>query len=190
MDFVIMLLVVGLTFGICFLADKGFTKLFRSKAQHTTGLSVRLNKKYGAFGLILFVLGLGSVFAGLKDGWVLLAGGGLIMVVGIGMIVYYLSNGIYYDEESFLHTAFLRSGRTYRYGQIVSQRLYVVQGGNVLVELHMDDEKAVQVQCNAVGAQKFLDHAFAGWCRQKGLKAEDCPFHDPDNSCWFPNGEE
>ena len=70
-----ILLVAGAVFGICFLVDKGFTKAFRSQVQHQSGLSVRPNKKYGAFGLILVVLGLAAVFAGLNDDTVLLVGG-------------------------------------------------------------------------------------------------------------------
>ena len=63
MEYLAMLLLAGMTFGICFLVDKGFTGVFRGKAQHKTGRSVRANKRYGAFGLILFVIGLAALFA-------------------------------------------------------------------------------------------------------------------------------
>ena len=39
-----VLLVAAVVFGICFLADKGFTKIFRGQVQHRSGLSVRPNK--------------------------------------------------------------------------------------------------------------------------------------------------
>ena len=73
-----ILLVAGIVFGVCFLVDKLFTKTFRSQAQHQSGLSVRPNKKYGAFGLILVVVGLGAVFSGLNNDKVLLFGGGFV----------------------------------------------------------------------------------------------------------------
>ena len=63
MEFLGVLLVAALVFLVCFLIDKGFTKLFRSQIEHRSGLAVRLNKKYGAFGLILAVLGVATVFA-------------------------------------------------------------------------------------------------------------------------------
>ena len=44
MQVLIVILVVAGTFGLCFLLDKGYTKLFRSKAQHMSGKAVRLTK--------------------------------------------------------------------------------------------------------------------------------------------------
>ena len=180
-----ILLVVAVVFGICFLADKGFTKLFRGQAQHQSGLSVRPNKKYGAFGLILVVVGLGGVFAGLKDDKVLLFGGCVVVLLGIGLVIYYLSTGLFYDEESFLYTSFGKKSVTYHYRDIQAQQLYNAQG-SMMVELYMTDGKSVNVHGNMVGAYDFLDKAFTRWCAQRGINAEDCPFHDPSNSCWFP----
>ena len=180
-----ILLVAAVVFGICFLVDKVFTKIFRSQAQHQSGLSVRPNKKYGAFGLILAVVGLGAVFMGLQDDKVLLFGGGFVIVLGICLVVYYLSTGLFYDEESFLYLSFGKESVTYRYQDIQAQQLYNAQG-NLVVELYMVDGKSVHVHSNMVGAFDFLDMAFSRWCAQKGIAAEDCPFHDPSNSCWFP----
>lgn len=192
MEIIPIALVAAATFGVCFLIDKGFARIFRSKAQHFSGRSIRLSKKYGAFGLILFMLGLAAVFAGLGDGWVLIAGGAVVMVLGICLAVYYLTFGIFYDDDGFVYTSFGRRSVTYRYDQILHQQLYVVQGGNVLVELHMADGRAVQVQLQLQGAEDFLNTAFLGWVRQKNLDVRDgsCDFHDPEKSCWFPSAEE
>ena len=57
MEYIAVLIIALLVFGICFLIDKGFTKLFRSQAQHYSGLSVRLNKRYATIGIIMFALG-------------------------------------------------------------------------------------------------------------------------------------
>ena len=180
-----ILLVAGIVFGVCFLVDKLFTKTFRSQAQHQSGLSVRPNKKYGAFGLILVVVGLGAVFSGLNNDKVLLFGGGFVIVLGIALVLYYLSTGLFYDEESFIYLSFGKKSVTYHYRDIQSQQLYNAQG-NLMVELYMADGKSVHVHANMVGAYDFLDKAFSGWCAQRGIAAEDCPFHDPANSCWFP----
>lgn len=180
-----ILITALLTFGVCFLLDKGFTKIFRNQAQHKSGLSVRLNKKYGAVGLILFVLGLSAIFAGLRNGWLLIAGGFLILVVGVGLVVYYMTFGVFYDEESFILTTFGRKSVTYQYRDIQGQQLYNSYG-NILIELHMADGRTVDLQAGMEGVYPFLDQAFDRWCSQKGTDPEACSFHDPQNSCWFP----
>ena len=184
-----VLLIAALVFGVCFLIDKGFTRLFRSQAQHKSGLAVRLNKKYGAFGLIMFVLGLSAIFTGIGDGWVLIAGGALIAAAGIALVVYYMTFGVFYDADSFILTTFGKKSTTYRYADIKSQQLYNSYG-QILIELHMTDGRNVQLQAAMTGVYPFLDKAFSAWCAQKGLREEDCTFHDPANSCWFPPTEE
>ena len=190
MDFLVILIVAALTFGVCFLADKLYQKAFRNKAQHRSGRSVRLNRKYGAFGLILLALALAAIFAGLTEGWVLIAGGVLILLIGIALTVYYMTYGIFYDAESFLYTSFGRKSATYRYGQISHQQLYVLQGGNILLELHMRDGSAVQLQLQLDGDEDFLNTAFLGWVQQNNIDIRNTDFHDPKNSCWFPSGED
>ena len=185
MDIIVVLIVAALVFGVCFLVDKAFTRLFRNQAEHHSGTAVRLNKKYGAFGLILCVLGLGSLFYGLQEPWVMIAAGCLLMAMGVGLVVYYMSYGIYYAQDSFLVTAVGKKTTRYAYRDIQNQQLYN-NYGQLLIELYMSDGKVVQVQSGMEGAFTFMDHAFAAWLRQTGRKVEDCPFHDPANSCWFP----
>ena len=183
----ITLVVVGV-FGLCFLADKGFTKLFRSKAQHTTGLSVRLNKRYGAFGIVLAAVGVAAFIAGFSSFKILIICGPIVTLMGIGLIVYYMSFGVYYDRDSFVYSTFGKKSKTYQYNQIKGQMLYLINGGN-LIELHMTDGSSVNLQSTMIGVYPFLDKAFEGWCHQKGIDPEECDFHDTDNSCWFPNVE-
>lgn len=190
MEFVIVLVVAALTFGGCYLFDKGFEKLFRSQAQHYSGLSVRLNKRYAAFGAILIALGVAAIFTGLGKNWLLITGGCIVGVMGIALVVYYATFGIFYDDESFILTTFGKRSATYCYRDIRGQRLYVVQGGSVLVELHMTDGRAVTFQSAMTGVYPFLDHAFAAWCRQTGRDPEACGFHDPAEHLWFPTVEE
>lgn len=185
MEWVAYLIVAALTFALCFLADKGFTRLFRSKPQQRSGKSIRLTRRYGSFGTILLVLGIAAIFSGIRSGWLLIAGGCLIGLVGIGLIVYYLSYGIYFDGDSFLYATFGRRSVTYRYAQIRAQQLYTASG-NVVIELNMTDGKTIPLQSSMDGVYDFLDTAFAGWCAQTGTRAEDCAFHDPDNNCFFP----
>lgn len=190
MELVLILLICATVFGLCWLVDKGFTKLFRSEPQHKSGLSVRLNKKFGSMGFILAVLGLAGLFSGISgDSVPMMVGSAIIILAGMGLVVYYLSTGIFYDDDSFLYASFGKKSRTYRYEQIAHQQLYMVQGGSTIIELHMCDGTAVQVLSQMPDYEKFLSHAQIRWCRQKGINVEDCDFLDPANSCWFPSEE-
>ena len=102
MTFFLILLIAAAVFGLCFAVDKAFSKLFRSKAQHRSGMAVRANKRYGLFGVILSVLGIMAVCVGMTDGPVLLWGGIVVLLMGAALAVYYLSFGVFYDGETFL----------------------------------------------------------------------------------------
>ena len=190
MEFLAILIVAAFIFGICFLVDKAFAKLFRSKAQHRSGKAVRANKRYGIFGVILTVLGILAICVGITDGPVLLWGGVIVLLMGIGLAVHYLSFGIFYDGETLLLCRFGKKDREYPFRDILGQKLYIVQGGSILVELHMADGSAVSLQSTMDGVYPFLDTAFAAWCLQKGIDPQSCDFHDPSQSLWFPTVEE
>ena len=190
MTFFLILLIAAAVFGLCFAVDKAFSKLFRSKAQHRSGMAVRANKRYGLFGVILSVLGIMAVCVGMTDGPVLLWGGVIVLLMGAALAVYYLSFGVFYDGETFLLSRFGKKEVTYRFSEIKGQKLYLVQGGNVIIELHMEDGGTVSLQSTMDGVYPFLDTAFAAWCMQTGRDPQSCQFHDPSQSLWFPTVEE
>ena len=184
---IVIILVAAIVFGLCRLVDKAFAKLFRSKAQHMSGLAVRANKRYGLFGVILSALGIMAICAGIKGDRVLLWGGVIVLLMGAGLAAYYLSFGVFYDQDTFLLSKFAKKSLAYRYDQIQGQKLYLIQGGNVVIELHLADGNTLSLQSAMDGVYPFLDAAFAAWCRQKGLSEADCSFHDPSKSWWFPH---
>ena len=187
MEFVFTALLMAAVFGICFLVDKGFTKLFRSRPQHMSGRSVRPSKRYGSIGLIVGLLGIGGIIGGLVEANKTLTVCGILLVLtGVGLVAYYISTGIFYDNDSFLSVSLGKKERTYRYGDIVHQKLYVVQGGQCIVELHMIDGSAVMVQTQMEGYREFLNHAAAAWRAGR----ENCPDTDPDQFIWFPSEED
>ena len=190
MPVIVILLVAAATFGLCYLFDKGFQNHFRSKNQHRSGLSVRLYKMYSIAGLMLVLLGIFAILAGITDGKTLLWGGILVLLFGIALCIYHPSFGIFYDAESFVYTSFGKKEITYSFGDIRMQKLYVITGGSIVVELHMADGNSVSVQSTMNGAYPFLDTAFNGWCRQKGINPNSCEFHDPANHLWFPTEED
>lgn len=185
-----ILFVAAIIFGICYAVDKAFTKAFRSKAQHRSGMAVRASKRYGVFGVAFSVVGILAITIGITDGPVLLWGGAAVLLMGIGLAVHYLTYGIFYDGESFLVTRIMKKSREYRFEQIQSQSLYIIQGGSVSIDLLMDDGTTVSIQTTMDGVYQFLDTAFAAWCLQKGIDPEECNFYDPSKSWWFPHGEE
>ena len=187
MDYVIILLVAAVTFGLCFLVDKGVAKLQQKQVQRHSGKAVRLSKKYGSIGLILVVLGIAAMLYG--GTWLIYAAAVLVMLVGAGLAIAYLTHGIYYDADGFLVTSFGKKDVVYSYSAIRGQQLYNSYG-QILIELEMDDGSVVQLQSGMTGRYDFMDFAFARWCESKGLSPENCSFHDPANSCWFPTAQE
>lgn len=184
------LLVAALVFGVCFGLDKGFTKLFRGQKQHRSGRAVRQQKKNALFGIFLFVLGVLGITVGVTQSLGLAIGSALVLLMGLALTVWYISYGIFYDEDSFLWSAFGRKSVAHRFGEIRTQKLYRVQGGRILVELYMADGSAVSVDCSMEGAFDFLDFSFHRWCEQTGRNPESCEFHDPANCLWFPGEED
>ena len=190
MSTLFVLFLAAAIFGICFAVDKAFTKAFRSKAQHRSGMAVRANKLYGLAGLVLSILGILGFLTGLGANILLLIGGLVVLALGIALIVYYLSFGIFYDGETMLVCAFGKKDREYFFREIQGQKLYLIQGGNILVELHMADGSAVSLQSSMEGIYTLLDTAFAALCMQKGIDPQCCTFHDPSQSLWFPTVED
>ena len=180
------LILAAVVFGACFLVDKGFSRLFRSRKEHQSGMAVKHNKRTALFGLVLAVLGIAGILTGISGGLGLVVLSAAVLLMAVCLIVYYLSFGIYYDEEGFLVSAFRKKERRWAYGSIREQKRYVIQGGSVLVELHMEDGTVVSIQSTMDGAYPFLDHAFARWCAQKGIDPDSCEFHDPSQHRWFP----
>ena len=140
--------------------------------------------------MILSALGIMAICAGIKGDRVLLWGGVIVLLMGAGLAAYYLSFGVFYDADSFLLSRFAKKSLAYHYDQIRGQKLYLIQGGNVVIELHLADGNTLSLQSTMDGVYPFLDAAFAGWCRQTGQEPESCDFHDPSQSLWFPTVED
>ena len=190
MQAIVILLIAALVFAICWGVDKLFTGLFRSKAQHRSGLAVRASKRYGIFGVMFSVLGILGIITGVGGEKVLLWAGVVVLLMGIGLAVHYLSYGIFYDGESFLLCRFGRRSQEHRYSEIVSQKLYVITGGSTVIELTLADGSTVSVQSTMEGVYPFMDTAFAGWCLETGHQMDQCDFYDPSKSWWFPHEKE
>ena len=184
-----ILIVAAIVFLLCWIVDKLFSKLFRSKAQQRSGMAVRANKRYGVFGVVLSVLGILGIVAGVRGEKLLLWCGIVVLLMGSALTVHYLSFGIFYDGESYLLCRFAKKSQEHRFCEIVSQRLYLVTGGSTVIELTLKDGSTLTLQSTMDGVYPFMDTAFAGWCMQTGHKMEQCSFYDPSKSWWFPHEE-
>ncbi len=189
MEYVALLLVAALAFGLCFLLDKGFTKIFRSSRQHQSGLSVRLNKRYASVGLLVGVVGVACLLFGWGKGLFMPIAGVILVITGAALVTYYMTFGVFYDADGFVLTTFLKRSKTYRYADIQAQQLYTSYT-NVIVELYMNDGRAVQLHSAMTNGYAFLDYAFDKWLKQTGRTLADCPFYNKEQSCWFPPVEE
>ena len=190
MQAIVIFIIAALVFLICWGVDRLFIRLFRSKAQHRSGLAVRSSKRYGLFGVIFTVLGILGIFSGTGGDKILLYAGIVVMLMGIALAVHYLSFGIFYDGESFLLCRFGRKDREHRFDEIVGQKLYTITGGSTVIELTLKDGSALSLQSTMDGVYPFMDTAFAGWCLETGRRMEDCDFYDPSKSWWFPHEKE
>ena len=139
---------------------------------------------------MLTVLGILAVCVGIGDGLVLIIGGAVVLAMGVCLAIYYLSFGIFYDGESFLVSRFGKKDAEHAYKEITGQKLYIVQGGSIVVELYLTDGTTLSLQSTMDGVYTFLDTAFAAWCIQTGRDPQSCDFHDPSKSLWFPSVEE
>lgn len=185
------LIVAAVVFAAMYGIDRGFTKVFRSQAQHQSGTAVRLKKGYGVAAVLLCVLSVLSLMQFLLNGEKLMLFCSVVLLaMGGGLGAYYLSHGIFYDDETFLFTTLGRKGVTYRYADITGQKLYVLQGGSYLVELYMAQGGTVPVQTSMPGAYDFLDKACHARFRQLGVNSFECDWFDEGSSCWFPPVEE
>ena len=190
MQAIVIIIVAALVFALCWGVDRLFTRLFRSKAQHRSGLAVRASKRYGIFGVMFSVLGILGIVTGAGGEGVLTYAGLAVLLMGLGLAVHYLSYGIFYDGESFLLCRFGKRSQEHRYEEIVSQKLYVITGGSTVLELTLKDGSTVSLQSTMDGVYPFMDTAFAGWCMQTGHEMDKCDFYDPSKSWWFPHEEE
>ena len=112
MSLIVIVIVAALVFSACALVDKLFAAKFRGKAQHRSGMAVRVSKQYGIFGVVLSVLGVLAMGVGITGGMVLMICGLVVFIMGISLAIYYLTHGVFYDGESFLLASFRKKDRS------------------------------------------------------------------------------
>ena len=182
--YIIIGLIMLLTFGVCFLVDKLIQRRKQYKPADTDPNRVRLPRINNILGLLLAVGGfaLTMFIAPIEGGiwWVLSIGA---MLIGLFLLVNYIGTGIDYDEAGFTYKRLFRSSLTFTYDQIKGQRTFANRAGiNVL--LYVDDEE-VYLYSILRGTRGFMETAFNGWCRARGIDPDAISPLNPDAMIWF-----
>lgn len=113
-----------------------------------------------------------------------LAGAVLLAGMSLYAISTYRKTGIDYTEDGFTFRAGRQTAR-FRYAQILGQRVSIARRSVCLVLC--TEAGNVVLQNNMQGFTRFLEAAYAGWCRQKGLDPQGQSWHDPADYRWFPD---
>ncbi len=177
-----LILFAAFVFGLCFGVDKGSARLLR-KAKNRT--SVRLPLRYPLLSVLAFVCALIVGVHGIRSKSPLfLIAAVCFLGVGIYGLYAYHNMRITYNKEGF----FFQNGRfskKFSFGDIAYQRVAITRRGCCLVLCTQEEE--VVLYSNMQGFSPFLEAAYLGYCRAKGLDPEAQPWHDPEEHRWFPD---
>lgn len=185
MKFSTYLLAIAIIFGLIALVDFLLKKFFR-KLEHR-GSVVRLPRYSFILGIIMTVLGvIALVYVPRTEQRFLWFGCWVVLVIGLFVLVNFFWTGIFYDSEGFTYRAFPGKGKSYRYDQITGQRTFAARSGWNAI-LYLGDEE-VQLYAAMQGLSSFMNKAFFGWCRQKGIDPDTLEY-DPENLLFFPDPE-
>lgn len=188
MNYIFYLLFIAAIFGLIALLDFLFHKLFPKSKVEQSSQVVRLPRYSSILGLLMALLGIiALLFLPLEGQWVLQFGCVLVLVMGLCMLVNYFRFGIFYDDECFVYRTTTRKARTYRYEDITGQRSFLARSG-LNTSLYVGDDE-IQLYDAMQGLDSFLNKAFYGWCRAKGLDPDKVP-HDPRSLTYFPDPED
>lgn len=182
MKYLILLLLLAAVFGLCFLTDKGIAAL---KQRLSRRRAVRLPLRYPVLSVLLLLCTPFTAWYGISHHEIMfLIGTALILGVALYAIYTYRTTRIDYDDDTFTFRAGHRR-ETFRYRDILGQRVSISRHSVCL--LLCLTESNVVLYNNMLGFARFLETAFAGWCRQKELDPQAQSWHDPADCRWFPD---
>ncbi len=181
MQYLFLLFFAGLVLGLCFLIDRGIGRLHRRLAKAPV---VRPPLGYPILAAVLLLAAIPVAYFSLRARQWLFFGVAAVFLLFAGYAIYlFCSAAISYTADTFTLPG--PGKKTYRYAQIQGQRVGISRRAVCLV-LCLGQEEVV-LRGNMLGFLPFLDVAFAGWCRQKGLDPAAQTWHDPTAYQWFPD---
>lgn len=189
MQYVYLLIIAALVFGLCFLIDFLFKKLFPKSKLEGSKRVVRMPRRSAIWGLILTLFPVVVLLFWLPpEGDTALTIGCVVAILfGLVLLVQYFSFGIWYDEETFLFKDLRRGRRTYHYSQIKGQQSLMTRSG--IQATIFVGEDVIEVSSAMQGLPDFLDKAFYRWCAAKGIDPDSVE-NNPAMLTYFPALEE
>lgn len=189
MFYVFLGLFMAAVFGLCFLVDKLVQKITHAPKKAPAGSVVRPARANIIWGVLLFVAGMAAaLFLQAEWGWIAVAAGVLLVLMGGYLIIVYCGTSIYYDDEAFLYRQPGKRPVQYHFSQIRGERALLTRSG-VNATLYLDGGE-VNLYSSMQGTRPFLYAAYQGWCRSRNLDPDLNPPPNPDAMVWFPEPEE
>ena len=187
MNFLPYVILIAVIFGLIALCDFLLKKFFKS-LDHRDSQTVRLPRYSFILGILMTVF---AIFALLyvprQEQRMLWFGCWVVLVIGLFVLTNFFWTVIWYDDNSFTYRTFPHRAKTYQYGQIKGQRTFAARSGWNCSLYTAEDE--IQLYAAMQGLHSFMNKAFFGWCRQKGIDP-DSREYDPDNLLYFPELDE
>lgn len=181
MKYLLLALCLAAMFALCFLVDRLIARVRRmARMRH----QVRLGLRYPVGGCLLL---LGTAVAVLvwrvQGNDLLWAAAALFAGLAINLFACYARVRITYTPEGFT----FHRGRSlhFTFDQITGQRVAIGPRSVCLVLCAGGLDLVLTDQMQ--GLLPFLQAAYDGWCRQKGLDPASQRWHDPDAWQWFPD---
>lgn len=189
MKYVLLLAFCGVVFLLCFLFDKLFQKLFPKSETEKRGQVVRLPRRNAITSILLIFIAVCVLLFLMPEGGdtLMLIGCIVAIVMGVIILVSYLSFAIYFDDEGFVCKDLRRKKTAYRYSQIRGQRSVMTRSGVNSTLFVADDE--INVYSSMQNLNAFLSKAFYKWCEVKEIDPATVE-NNPRMFTWFPDVKE
>ena len=186
MKYVLLLLLCAVVFLVCFLIDKLFALIFPKSKTEKSGNVVRLPRRNAVAGVLLVFVPLVVLLFFIPEGGDTLMTVGCVtaIVLGVILLVNYLSFAIYYDDEGFVYKDLRRKKTSYHYSQIRGQRSVMTRSGVNSILFVGKDELNVYSTMQDLNA--FLNKAFYKWCEIKQIDPASVE-NNPAMFTWFPD---
>ena len=186
MKYVLLLLLCAVVFLACFLIDKLFALIFPKSKTEKSGNVVRLPRRNAIAGVLLIFVPLTVLLFFIPEGGdtLMTVGCVIAIVLGVILLVNYLSFAIYYDDEGFVYKDLRRKKTSYHYSQIRGQRSVMTRSGVNSILFVANDE--INIYSTMQNLNAFLNKAFYKWCEVKQIDPASVE-NNPRMFTWFPD---
>lgn len=187
MKYLLLALLLGCVFLLCWGVDSLIKKLFPKHPQQESGKSVRL-PRYGVIvGIFMtFIAFVAELFYFSQLEWYVHVACVVSFSMGVFLLVQYGAFAIYYDAEGFVYRDLQHRAKSYRYGDILGQKSILTRSG-VNSTLYLKGGEII-VYSAMQGLNEFLRYAFHHWCEEKGIDPDSVE-NNPQYLTYFPECE-